>query len=160
MERTSGTLNVVLIYLVLALATIFAFEPVRHNDFLNYDDDEYVTDNPYVNGGITLESVLWAFTTTHTGNWHPLTWLSHMLDCQLFGLNPHWHHLTSLLFHIANTLLLFWVLKGMTGALWASGFVAAAFALHPLHVESVAWVAERKDVLSTLFWILMPAGII
>jgi len=95
-----------------------------------------------------------ALTTGHAGNWHPLTWLSHMLDCQLFGVNAGGHHLTSLLLHLANTLLLFGVLRRLTGALWRSALVAALFALHPLHVESVAWVAERKDVLSTLFWLL------
>jgi tetratricopeptide (TPR) repeat protein len=130
---------------------------MRRNGFVDFDDPLYVTENPHVNGGITLESFVWAFTATHVSNWHPLTWLSHMLDCQLFRLNPLWHHLTSLLFHVTNTLLLFWVLKRMTGALWPSAFVAAVFALHPLHVESVAWLAERKDVLSSFFWMLTMA---
>ncbi len=143
-----------MIYLGLVLATVIAFEPVRHNDFVSYDDAMYVTENPRVNEGVSLASLRWAFTTTHASNWHPLTWLSHMLDCELFGLNPLWHHLVNLLFHTANTLLLFWVLARLTGAVWASAFVAAAFALHPLHVESVAWAAERKDVLSALFWML------
>jgi len=160
MDKTSSEYRFLLIYVVLILATVIAFEQVRHNDFVNYDDDKYVTENLHVNGGITLKSVVWAFTTTHTSNWHPLTWLSHMLDCQLFGLAPGWHHLMSLLFHIANTLLLFWVLKRMTGAVWASALVAGAFALHPLHVESVAWISERKDVLSTLFWMLTIAAYI
>ena len=127
---------------------------MRHNGFVSYDDPRYVTDNAHVYNGITRESIIWAFTTSHASNWHPLVWLSHMLDCRLFGLNPLGHHLTSLLFHVANALLLFFVLKKMTGALWPAAFVAAAFALHPLHVESVAWVAERKDVLSTFFWLL------
>jgi tetratricopeptide (TPR) repeat protein len=131
---------------------------VRHSDFVDYDDDMYVTENPHVKNGITGESISWAFTTGHAYNWHPLTWLSHMLDCQLFGIEPGWHHLTNLLLHIINTLLLFSVLKRMTGALWASGFVAVALALHPLHVESVAWISERKDVLSTLFWLLTMAA--
>ena len=144
----------------LVLATLIAFEPVRNNGFVNYDDDGYVTNNSHVKGGITGKSVIWAFTAYHESNWHPLTWLSHMLDCQLFGLNPLWHHMTNLLFHIVNTLLLFLILKKMTGAIWCSGFVAAAFALHPLHVESVAWVAERKDVLSGFFWMLTIAAYI
>jgi len=142
------------IYVALAVGSFAAFEPVRNNGFVNYDDGSYVTENPYVKAGLTSDSIRWAFTTTRASNWHPLTWLSHMLDCQLFGTNPGWHHLTNLLFHIANTLLLFAVLKRMTGALWCSAFVAGAFALHPLHVESVAWIAERKDVLSGFFWML------
>lgn len=157
MSRARGKsqkLHILLICLGLILATAIAFEPVRHNDFVSYDDAMYVTENPRVNQGLSLESLRWAFTTTHASNWHPLTWLSHMLDCELFGLNPLWHHLVNLLFHTANTLLLFWILTKLTGAVWPSAFVAAAFALHPLHVESVAWVAERKDVLSTFFWML------
>ena len=140
----------------LALGTIITFEPVRHNDFVNYDDNVYVTENRHVNGGVSRESVMWAFTTPHGGTsyWHPLTWLSHMLDCQFFGLNPFWHHITSLLFHTVNTLLLFLVLTKMTRAVWPSAFVAAVFALHPLHVESVAWISERKDLLSAFFWLL------
>jgi len=151
---------VFLIYVALVLAILIAFEPIRLNDFVSYDDHHYVTENPHVNNGITGRSVIWAFTTSHSANWHPLTWLSHMLDCQLFGLVPFWHHMTNLLFHIVNTLLLFWILKRMTGAVWPSGFVAAVFALHPLHVESVAWVAERKDVLSGFFWMLTIAAYI
>ncbi len=150
--------NVFLVYVVLVLAVIIAFEPVRHNDFVDYDDQRYVTENPHVKAGITRESIAWAFTNYHFGMWHPLTTLSNMLDCQLFGLNPFWHHLTSLLFHIANTLLLFWVLKRMTGEVWPSAFVAAVFALHPLAVESVAWLAERKNVLSGFFWFLTIAA--
>ena len=140
--------------LFLIVVTLVVFWPLGNHEFINLDDDAYVYDNPQVKPGLTLKSVVWAFTTTWMGNWHPLTWFSHMLDCQLHGLNPGAHHLTSLFFHITNTLLLFWVLKRMTGRLWASSFVAALFALHPLHVESVAWVAERKDVLSTFFWML------
>ena len=144
-----------MIYIGLALATIIAFEPLRHNEFVNYDDYEYITENPQVKSGINRESFIWAFNAQEkSGNWHPLTWLSHMLDCELFEINPLWHHLISLLFHTVNTLLLFWVLNKMTGAVWPSVFVAAAFALHPLHVESVAWAAERKDVLSGFFWML------
>jgi len=163
MKRRHNRLYVSLIYAVLALATFMAYEQVLQNDFVDYDDEVYVTENPHVNGGITRESVFWAFTTfagPDIGHWQPLTWLSHMLDCELFGLAPDRHHLTSLLFHIANTLLLFWVLKRMTGAVWPSAFVAAAFALHPLHVESVAWVTERRDVLSSFFWMLTIAAYI
>ncbi len=150
--------HLLLIYAALAVVTIVAFEQVRLNEFVGYDDDRYVTENPHVKAGMTPESVLWAFTTTRASNWHPLTWLSHMLDCELFGLNPYGHHLTNLLFHVANTLMLFWVFNRMTGAVWRSAFVAALFAMHPLHVESVAWVAERKDVLSGLFWMLTMAA--
>ncbi len=151
---------VLLIYLLLALATFIAFEQLRHNEFIDYDDDQYVSMNPRVIGGFTRDAVCWAFTTTHAANWHPLTWLSHMLDCELFDLNSGRHHLTSLFFHIANTLLLFWVLNRMTQAVWPSAFVAALFALHPLHVESVAWISERKDVLSSFFWMLTMAAYI
>lgn len=161
MKRERNKLYVISIYVALALATIIAYEPVQHNNFVNYDDDLYVTENPSVNEGLTRESILWAFgIVPEVGNWHPLTWISHMLDCELFGLNPFWHHLTSLLFHMANTLILFWIFKRMSGAIWPSAFVAAAFALHPLHVESVAWVAERKDVLSGFFWMLTMAAYI
>lgn len=126
---------------------------VRH-DFVNYDDGDYVTGNQHVQEGITWQGLLWAFTTGHASNWHPLTWISHMLDCQLFGLNPGLHHLVSVGFHMANTPLLFLVLRRITGQHWRSAFVAAIFGLHPLHVESVAWVSERKDVLSTFFLFL------
>ena len=145
---------ILLISLFLIVVTLAAFEQLRNHAFINLDDDIYITKNRQVQSGLTLEGVTWAFTTMHAGNWHPLTWLSLMLDCQLYGLNPSGHHLTNLVFHIVNTLLLFLVLERMTGALWRSGFVAALFALHPLHVESVAWVVERKDVLSTFFWML------
>ena len=154
MSKISEKYRALLIYLALALATLAGYWQVRNCQFVKYDDEQYVTENWHVKTGLTGEGALWAFTTGHASNWHPLTWLSHMLDCHLFGTNPRWHHLTNLLLHIANTLLLFAVLKQMTAALWRSAFVAAAFALHPLHVESVAWIAERKDVLSTLFWML------
>ncbi|MCG6917595.1 MAG: tetratricopeptide repeat protein [Deltaproteobacteria bacterium] len=127
---------------------------MRNHNFIRLDDDEYVTENSHVNTGLSWDNITWAFTSTHAANWHPVTWLSHMLDCELFGLNPKGHHLTSILFHLLNTLLLFLILQRMTGTLWRSGFVAGLFALHPLHVESVAWVAERKDVLSTFFMFL------
>ena len=143
-----------LIGLLLIVATLGVFWQVRSHDFLNYDDDVYVSENSQVQEGFTRKSVIWAFTSGYASNWHPLTWLSHMLDCQLFGLNPGGHHLTNLMLHLANTLLLFLLLNRMTSAPYRSALVAALFALHPLHVESVAWVAERKDVLSTLFWML------
>jgi len=130
------------------------YAPVRQHGFVNLDDAQYVSDNPAVSGGLSGRGVSWAFTTRHAGNWHPLTWLSHMLDVELYGMNAGPHHLTSLLVHVANAVLLFGLLHRMTGALFRSAFVAALFALHPLHVESVAWVAERKDVLSTLFFLL------
>ncbi len=140
--------------LALTLATAAVFWQVCTYDFVNYDDPIYVYENPNIQAGITLKTIKWAFTTSHTGYWHPLTWLSYMLDWQLFGPNAGGYHFTSLVFHIANTLLLFIVLKLMTHRFWPSAFVAALFALHPLHVESVAWVTERKDVLSTFFWLL------
>jgi len=151
----------ILICIVLTLLTFGAFERVRHNEFVDYDDDALITENPHVSTGLTQENIRWAFAFSeegHCGNWHPLTSLSYMLDCQLFGLKPAWHHLTNLFFHIVNTLLLFAVLKRMTGTLWQSAFVAAAFALHPLHVEPVVWAASRKDVLSTMFWLLTMAA--
>jgi len=144
----------VLVSACLILATIAVYWPLTQSDFVHYDDGLYVTDNTKVQEGLTLDNIIWAFTTFHASNWHPLTWLSHMLDCRLYGLNPGGHHLTNLLFHILNTLLLFFILRRITGKLWQSGFVAALFAIHPLHVESVAWIAERKDVLSTLFGML------
>jgi tetratricopeptide (TPR) repeat protein len=143
-----------LIYLGLIVITLFVFLQVYSFEFINYDDDIYVYKNPHIQAGITLESVKWAFSTGYANFWHPLTWLSHMLDWELFGARPAGYHLMALFFHIANTLLLFIVLKRMTEAPWRSAFVAALFALHPLHVESVAWVTERKDVLSTFFWLL------
>ena len=131
-----------------------AFFNAIPNDFINYDDPLYVTENVQVRQGLTGEGITWAFCGTAAGNWHPLTLLSHMLDVQWYGLRPWGHHLTSVLLHVINTLLVFLVLKRMTGAVGRSFFVAALFGLHPVHVESVAWVAERKDVLSTLFWLL------
>ena len=138
----------------LFLLAALAFSCVLNNDFLTYDDFTYVTGNDHVQHGLEWSSFKWAFATWWAANWHPLTWLSHMLDCQLFGLRPWGHHLTNLLLHAINTSLVFCVLRKMTGAIWPSVFVAGLFGIHPLHVESVAWVAERKDVLSTLFWML------
>ena len=140
--------------LLLAAVTLAVYLPATRNDFVSYDDPQYVTDNAQVQGGLTREGVVWAFRTGHADNWHPLTWLSHMLDCQLYGLKPAGHHLTNLLLHVVNTVLLFILLRRLTGAVGRSAFVAALFALHPLHVESVAWVSERKDVLSALFFML------
>ncbi len=142
------------ICLLLVLLILASYAQVRDHDFVSYDDPDYVSANPHLREGFTATSVAWALTAEYAGNWHPLTWISHMLDIQLFGLNPGPHHLMSVVFHAANALLLFLVLKRMTGMLGQSAFVAGLFALHPLHVESVAWVAERKDVLSTLFWML------
>ncbi|MBZ5637179.1 MAG: tetratricopeptide repeat protein [Acidobacteriia bacterium] len=138
---------------LLATATIIAFSSVGGNGFLDYDDDEYVTLNPHVRSGLTAQGLAWAFTSFHAGNWHPLTWLSHMLDVQFFGLDAGKHHVTSVALHAANAMLLFLLLLRMTGAVGRSAFVALLFAVHPLHVQSVAWIAERKDVLSTLFWL-------
>ncbi len=144
--------GVVCLFLVIAILAVYW--QVGNHKFVNYDDKDYITENQYVQAGLTLKSIAWAFTSTDVGNWHPLTWLSHMLDCQIYGLNPGGHHFTSVFFHILNSILLFLIFKRMTGAFWESAFVAAFFALHPLHVESVAWAAERKDVLSTFFWML------
>ena len=145
------------LYGLLIIAILAVYWPVLNHEFVRYDDDKYVTENPNVKRGITRESVVWAFKKPHFHMWHPLTSLSHLLDCELFGLNPTWHHLVNLLLHVAGTLLLFGIMKRITDAVWPSLFVAAAFALHPLNVESVAWIAERKNVLSALFWMLTIA---
>lgn len=146
------------IYIALAAATVIAYEPIRHNGFVGYDDNDYIVKNPHITGGITQQSITWAFTKPYASNWHPLTWISHILDCRIFGLNPLGHHFVSLLFHITNSLLLFWILQNITGTIWASAFVAAVFAVHPVQVESVAWASERKTVLSGLFWLLTIAA--
>ncbi len=143
-----------LVSILLAVATFAVYLPVWNHEFVQYDDDVYVTKNSNVQSGFSWQSIKWAFTSGYASNWHPLTWLSHMLDWQLFGKNAGAHHIVNVLFHVANTILLFVVLNRMTKGFWQSAFVAGLFALHPLHVESVAWVAERKDVLSTLFWLL------
>lgn len=143
-----------LVCLCLALITFGVFLPVIHCDFINYDDPAYVTENNVVQQGLTWEGIVWAFESGHIANWHPLTWLSHMLDVQIFGMSAGGHHFTNLVFHVANTLLLFSILTMATGALWRSAMVAVLFALHPLHIESVAWISERKDVLSTFFLML------
>ena len=137
----------------LLLVAIFAvYAQVSNHEFVSYDDPKYITDNPYVRGGLTWSGVVWAFGAVYEANWFPLTWLSHMLDSQLFGLDAGWHHLTSVAIHALSALLLFALLHRITGARWRSALVAFLFALHPLHVESVAWIAERKDVLSGFFW--------
>jgi protein O-mannosyl-transferase len=142
------------ICLLLAISILWVYWPLRNYSFVNFDDRQYVTRNSHVQTGFTLENMRWAFTTKEACNWHPVTWLSHMLDCQIYGMNPGHHHMTNVLFHVLNTLLLFFIFKRISGSRWKSASVAALFALHPLHVESVAWVAERKDVLSTFFWML------
>ena len=152
-----GRKQTLLLCLVLALVTAAVYWPVARLGFINFDDPDYVSSNPRVQAGLTPESIKWAFTSLYASNWHPLTWLSHMLDCQIYHLKPAGHHVTSMLLHIANSLLLFGLLKRLTGAFWGSALVAALFALHPLHVESVAWVSERKDVLSTFFFMLTLA---
>ncbi len=140
--------------LILIGVTLGIFWQTGDHQFINFDDPLYVTDNPNVKVGITGKNLAWAFTSTAASNWHPVTWLSHMVDVEVFGLSPRGHHLTSVFIHTASTVLLFLLLAQITMAPWQSLFAAALFALHPLHVESVAWVAERKDVLSGFFWLL------
>lgn len=138
----------------LVIATLTVYGQVINHQFISLDDDLYILNNPRVTSGLTWEGMRWAFTTFHAANWHPLTWLSHMLDSQLFGLAPGGHHLMNALIHAINTALLYYVVRRLTGARWQSAMVAALFALHPLHVESVAWAAERKDTLSACFGLL------
>src|SRR3954471_13734413 len=140
--------------LALVLLTTLAYLPVRNNAFINFDDNHYIIENTHVRAGLTWDTVKWAFTTYDAANWHPLTWLSHALDSQLFGVNPAGPHLVSVLLHALNAVLLFLVLQSLTGFTWRSLMVAALFAVHPLNVESVAWAAERKNVLSMLFFLL------
>ena len=145
---------VVLLSVLLCGLIIAVYWPLKNNDFINFDDNLYVTENETVKRGLTAEGIKWAFRFNDKGYWQPLTWLSHMLDCELYGLNPAGHHLTNLMIHLANSLLLFWLLNRTTGCVYKSACVAALFALHPINVESVAWLAERKNVLSTFFWLL------
>src|SRR5882724_3686968 len=140
--------------LLLFLITLVVYLPVLRNGFINYDDNDYVTENPVVRQGLTWPGCRWAFAMWHASNWHPLTWLSHMADCELFRQNPAGHHLVNVLLHAFNAVLLFVLFRRLTAGLWPAAFIAALFAWHPLHVESVAWVAERKDVLSTFFALL------
>jgi tetratricopeptide (TPR) repeat protein len=148
----------VILSLLLALATIALYSAVFRAPFLNYDDAAYVTDNPHVRAGLTWNTVVWAFRTTELSDWKPITWLSHALDCQIFGLDPAGPHTINVLVHAANAVLLFWILESATGMAWRSLVVAALFALHPINVESVAWIAERKNVLSMLFFLLALAA--
>ncbi len=150
----NNIVRISIIYILLTVATILAYWRVNYSNFIFGDDPLYVTENSRIIHGVTLKTVCWFFTNFYANFWHPLTMISLMLDFQLFGLNPYGYHLTNLLFHTASTLLLFFVLHRMTKAPWKSAFVAALFAVHPLNVESVAWVAERKNVLSTFFWML------
>jgi Tfp pilus assembly protein PilF len=138
----------------LVIATLIAYEPIRHNGFVGYDDDGYITKNPDISGGITGSSSIQTLTQFHSYMWHPLTTFSHKLDCEFFGLNPKRHHFVSVLIHTLNATLLLWILVKITGSAWASAFAAGIFALHPLQVESIAWAAERKTILSGLFWLL------
>lgn len=147
-------LATLLAVLLLAVATFLLYLPSLENDFINYDDPAYVSSNSYVQQGVTRESAAWALKTTTEANWHPLTWISHMVDVQLFGLNSLGHHLTSALLHVINVVVLFLLLRHATGCIWRSALVAGLFAIHPLNVESVAWVAERKSLLCTLFMLL------
>ena len=151
----SGNYRAVFVVCILLAGIVWLVfgQTVRYG-FVNYDDGVYIADNPVVLGGMSLKGIVWAFTHSVNVNWTPLTVISHMLDCQLYGTNAGWHHLTSVLLHSASAIALFLVLKEMTGFLWRSAFVAAVFAVHPLHVESAAWIAERRDVLSGLFFIL------
>lgn len=146
--------QLLLLCLLLGVATLAAYWQPGDHEFITYDDHEYVTENEVVQAGLTQEGFTWAFTTGHTGNWHPLTWLSIMVDCDLYGLNRTGHYYTNVTLHILSTIILFLALYRMSAGLWQSAFVAALFALHPIHVESVAWAAERKDVLSGFFWMI------
>ena len=147
----------VLICLALAILTVITFWSLKDCGFISFDDNFYVYDNAYVQSGLNANSIKQAFSSElveKSGLWHPVTWMSLMLDYQIFGLNPFGFHMVNLLLHVMSTILLFLVFHRMTKSLWPSAFVAALFAIHPLHVESVAWIAERKDVLSTFFWML------
>jgi protein O-mannosyl-transferase len=143
-----------IVYIVLTVVTLAVFWQVSKFDFINFDDNLYVSENNIVQSGLTPQGFLWAFSTRYFNLWTPLVWLSFMLDSQFYGLNAGGYHLTNVILHILSALLLFWLFNRMTGAIWKSAFIAAFFALHPLHVESVAWIAERKDVLSAFFWML------
>src|SRR5664279_1750803 len=155
-QRNPSVSVSICVYLLLSCLTLAVYWPVRNHAFINFDDPVYVTENQHVQAGISRRGLAWAFLNLHGEHtyWHPVTWVSHMLDCQLFGLNPGPHHLENVAFHIANALLLLWLLNRMTGAFWRSAMVAGLFALHPLQVDTVAWVTERKNLLSTLFWLL------
>src|SRR5213083_1903408 len=154
----NGTLKprwqAVSVCICLAVLTWIVFGQTLWHDFINYDDPRYVYENTKITSGLSVSGIAWAFTHIHSMNWHPPTTISHMLDCQLYGLNAGWHHFTNVFLHTIAAVLLFLALQQMTGAVWRSAFVAAVFAIHPLRVESVAWIAERKDVLSGVFFML------
>jgi protein O-mannosyl-transferase len=150
-EKSTPRSSTAFLLAVLWVATLALYAQVTRHGFIYLEDDRYLTENPAVRAGLTWAGIAWAFTTSHLGSWQPLTWLSHMLDVQLFGMDPGRHHLVSAVLHATNAALLFLFLARATGTAWRSAAVAALFAVHPLHVESVAWAAQRKDVLSTLF---------
>jgi tetratricopeptide (TPR) repeat protein len=154
MDKNSKIRPEILICLFLVIATLAVYWQLRNYEFVGFDDDVFIIQNSKVQNGLSLESIRWAFSYDNMTYWHPLTWLSYMLDIQFYGMNPGGHHMTNVLLHIVNAILLFIIFNKMSGALWRSAVVAALFALHPLNVESVAWVVERKNVLSTLFWML------
>src|SRR4029453_10336761 len=154
MKRPNPRWHIVGVCICLAVLTWIVFGQTLWHDFINYDDQRYVYENTKIKNGLSFGNIGLAFTHIHSTNWHPLTTISHMLDCQLYGLRSGWHHFTNILLHTLAVILLFVALTKMTGAFWRSGFVAAVFAIHPLRVESVAWIAERKDVLSGVFFML------
>ena len=158
-ERLIGDLRrkPILLGALLVLATLLLYGRVTHHEFV-WDDGAYITQNIHVSTGLNLGNVVWAFTNFYEANWHPLTWISHMADCQLFGLNSGPHHFVNVVLHAVNVLLLFWLLRKATGAVWRSFLVAALFAVHPLNVETVAWVAQRKSLLCTFFSLLTVAA--
>ena len=144
----------IFVVLMLIILILGVYWSVQNYEFINFDDYIYVTENSHTQSGLTLDGFRWAFGTKYFGLWNPLVWLSFMLDYQLFGFNAGGYHWTNVIIHIFNTILLFFLFRNLTGAIWRSAFVAALFAIHPINVESVAWVAERKNVLSTFFWML------
>ena len=144
----------IIISMMLIVATIVTYWQVGNHQFISLDDGLYIFENPKIRAGMSVEGIAWAFGFTGIAYWHPLTWISHMLDCQLFGLNAGRHHMMNLIFHLTNSLILFYLFRKITGDSWKSGVIATLFAVHPINVESVAWIAERKNVLSTFFWML------
>ena len=151
LKNATTVCKIIVLCIALVVITLSLYIQVRNHEFISYDDGKYVSDNQHVARGLTANNIVWAFTTVYASNWHPITWLSHMADVHLYGMDPGGHHLTNVGIHSLSSLILLLLLFRVTGSLWQSSFVAAMFALHPLHVESVAWVAERKDVISTLF---------
>lgn len=152
--KAKRTRLLILLCIALSAVTLSVYWQVGDHEFINYDDNAYVYDNLHVAEGISGSNIIWAFTSVYAANWHPITWLSHMADAHIYGMDPRGHHLSSVFIHTFSSVFLFLLLSRMTGSLWQSSFVAALFALHPLHVQSVAWVAERKDVLSAFFGFL------